>query len=108
MAASKFTAKKVTIVDQYGNSAKDEAGKEIDFSYKNFALTLLRSPAQEVDTVKLVEMTRLIRKFDKVKTGEEISLTHDDWSLLKELKRSFKTRIIDVDFSDFCEYIEKA
>ena len=104
-----FVATKVDVLDQHGNIIeKDDKGNLIEFSYKDYALTVLRNPAEAVDPIKMEALVSVIRLIKNLKPGGKAELDHSDWSTLKEAVANFKTTTIDEDFSDFCKYVKEA
>jgi hypothetical protein len=104
-----FIATKVDVIDQQGNIIeKDDKGNIIEFSYKDYALTVLRNPAEDIDPIKMEALVSVIRLVKNLKPGEKAELDHSDWSTLKHAVANFKTRMVDEDFSDFCKYVKEA
>lgn len=102
-----FTAQKVDILDDKGNIAKDENGKEIDFSFKNFAIDVLRSPVSDISSDKVVELAEVIRAIKPMKTGETIELSNDHGDLLKEAVKNMKFKLVSEDWADFIVHVKE-
>lgn len=104
-----FVATKVDVLDQHGNIIeKDDKGNLIEFSYKDYALTVLRNPTQDIDPVQMEELVSVIRLVKNLKPGEQAELDHSEWTTLKKAVANFRTRMVDEDFSDFCKYVKEA
>ncbi len=104
-----FIAKKVDILDQQGNIIeKDDQGKAIEFSFKDYALTVLRNPGKEIDPIQMEEIVSVIRLIKGLKPDAQAELSHSEWSTLKNAVAGFKTTVVDEDFSDFCKYVREA
>ena len=102
-----FNAKKIDVIDDNGVPVtRDENGKPIDISFKTFAMNALRFPIQDIDAVKLCELSDLIRKIKPMETGDEIELTDEEFNLLRESVMNMKFKAVSEDWADFITYLK--
>jgi len=104
-----FKAKKIKIIDGSGNEILDQSGKEIKFSFANFAMDALNAPVSGLSTNQMRLRFKLMDRLEILNPDESIELDETEFALLQNAVIAIDDKeawvAMSRDLPDFVDYI---